>query len=187
MAAATVAGTTTIVNAAAEPEVQGLAEMLRRMGARHPRRGHPHGRHRGRARAARRRATASSPTASRRARSPSRPPSPAAMSRCCGAVHGAPDFRDPQAARGGRHCRDRARTACGCARARPLHAVTVQALPYPGFATDLQAPMAVLLTQAQGVSYVHGARVRQPPRSTWSELRKMGARIVTTGTTDCYH
>src|SRR3990172_2403767 len=34
-----------------------------------------------------------------------------------------------------------------------LRAVTVQALPYPGLATDLQAPMAVLLTQARGVSY----------------------------------
>jgi len=36
-----------------------------------------------------------------------------------------------------------------------LTAVTIQAVPYPGLATDLQAPMAALLTQAQGVSYVH--------------------------------
>src|SRR5581483_352145 len=34
-------------------------------------------------------------------------------------------------------------------RARPLCATHVQAVPYPGLATDLQAPMAVLMTQAR--------------------------------------
>ena len=58
----------------------------------------------------------------------------------------------------------------------------MQALPYPGFATDLQAPMAVLLTQAHGVSYVH-ERVFDNRLLYISELRKMGAEIVTTGTT----
>ena len=63
-----------------------------------------------------------------------------------------------------------------------LRALTIQALPYPGLATDLQAPMAVLLTQATGVSYVH-ERVFDNRLLYISELRKMGAEVVTTGTT----
>ena len=63
-----------------------------------------------------------------------------------------------------------------------LRAVTIQALPYPGLATDLQAMMSVLLTQAHGVSYVH-ERVFDNRLLYVSELRKMGAEIVTTGTT----
>jgi UDP-N-acetylglucosamine 1-carboxyvinyltransferase len=66
--------------------------------------------------------------------------------------------------------------------AEELKAATIQALPYPGLATDLQAPMAVLLTQARGVSYVH-ERVFDNRLLYVSELRKMGAEIVTTGTT----
>jgi UDP-N-acetylglucosamine 1-carboxyvinyltransferase len=63
-----------------------------------------------------------------------------------------------------------------------LTAVTIQALPYPGLATDLQAPMAVLLTQARGVSYVH-ERVFDNRLLYVSELRNMGAEVVSTGTT----
>jgi UDP-N-acetylglucosamine 1-carboxyvinyltransferase len=63
-----------------------------------------------------------------------------------------------------------------------LKALAVQALPYPGLATDLQAPVAVLLTQAEGVSYVH-ERVFDNRLLYVTELRKMGAEIVTTGTT----
>ncbi len=63
-----------------------------------------------------------------------------------------------------------------------LRALTIQALPYPGLATDLQAPMAVLLTQARGVSYVH-ERVFDNRLLYVNELRKMGAEVVTTGTT----
>jgi len=63
-----------------------------------------------------------------------------------------------------------------------LAAVTIQALPYPGLATDLQAPMAALLTQARGVSYVH-ERVFENRLLYVSELRKMGAEVVSTGTT----
>ena len=63
-----------------------------------------------------------------------------------------------------------------------LRPVTIQALPYPGLATDLQAPMAVLLTQARGVSYVH-ERVFDNRLLYIGELRKMGAEVVTTGTT----
>ena len=63
-----------------------------------------------------------------------------------------------------------------------LKPLTIQALPYPALATDLQAPMSVLLTQAKGVSYIH-ERVFDNRLLYVSELRKMGAEIVTTGTT----
>ncbi len=63
-----------------------------------------------------------------------------------------------------------------------LRAVSIQALPYPGLATDLQAPVAVLLTQARGVSYVH-ERVFDNRLLYAGELRKMGAEVVTTGST----
>jgi UDP-N-acetylglucosamine 1-carboxyvinyltransferase len=63
-----------------------------------------------------------------------------------------------------------------------LRAISIQALPYPGLATDLQAPMAVLLTQAKGVSYVH-ERVFDNRLLYAGELRKLGADVVTTGTT----
>lgn len=63
-----------------------------------------------------------------------------------------------------------------------LHALSIQALPYPGLATDLQAPMAVLLTQATGVSYIH-ERVFDNRLLYVAELRKLGAEVVTTGAT----
>lgn len=59
-------------------------------------------------------------------------------------------------------------------------AINIQALPYPGLPTDLQAPMAALLTQAQGVSYVH-ERVFDDRLLYVGELRKMGAEVVTVG------
>ncbi|WP_195576400.1 UDP-N-acetylglucosamine 1-carboxyvinyltransferase [Paenibacillus sp. 1001270B_150601_E10] len=56
----------------------------------------------------------------------------------------------------------------------------VKALVYPGFATDLQSPMASLLTQAQGVSmltdYVYSNRFKYVP-----ELLRMGAKIRVEG------
>jgi UDP-N-acetylglucosamine 1-carboxyvinyltransferase len=63
-----------------------------------------------------------------------------------------------------------------------LRPLTIQALPYPGLATDLQAMVAVLLTQARGVSYVH-ERVFDNRLLYAGELQKMGADVVTTGTT----
>ncbi len=63
-----------------------------------------------------------------------------------------------------------------------LRALTIQALPYPGLATDLQALVAVLLTQSEGVSYIH-ERVFDNRLLYAGELRKMGADVVTTGTT----
>lgn len=56
-----------------------------------------------------------------------------------------------------------------------LQPLEVQALPFPGFPTDLQAAFAVLLTQADGTSRifdrVYNDRLRYLP-----ELGKMGAR-----------
>ena len=64
----------------------------------------------------------------------------------------------------------------------PLRAVNLQSVPYPGLATDLQAPMAVLLTQANGVSIVY-ERVFDNRLLYVGELRKMGAEVATSGTT----
>ncbi|MCZ2110440.1 MAG: UDP-N-acetylglucosamine 1-carboxyvinyltransferase [Dehalococcoidia bacterium] len=66
------------------------------------------------------------------------------------------------------------------ARTGELRAVSFQALPYPGLATDLHAPMAALLTQANGVSIIH-ERVFDNRMLYVGELRKMGAEIVSTG------
>jgi len=57
-----------------------------------------------------------------------------------------------------------------------LKPVNVETGPYPGFATDLQPPTSVLLTQAKGASRIHEAIFED--RLEWlGELRKMGANI----------
>ncbi len=61
-----------------------------------------------------------------------------------------------------------------------IRATSFQALPYPGLATDLHAPMAALLTQAHGVSIIH-ERVFDNRMLYVGELRKLGAEIVSTG------
>lgn len=57
---------------------------------------------------------------------------------------------------------------------RPFH---LQALPYPGFPTDLQEPFSLLATQSQGSSMIHDPlfedRMRHIP-----ELVKMGAQAI---------
>ncbi len=73
----------------------------------------------------------------------------------------------------------------GClsvSRCGPLRPTQVQAVPYPGLATDLQAPMAVLLTQSHGVSFVH-ERVFDNRFLYLGELRKFGAELVQAGAT----
>jgi UDP-N-acetylglucosamine 1-carboxyvinyltransferase len=68
-------------------------------------------------------------------------------------------------------------------RGRPRYrATSVQAVPYPGLATDLQAQVATLLTQAEGVSFVH-ERVFDNRLMYVGELRKFGAEVVSTGST----
>jgi UDP-N-acetylglucosamine 1-carboxyvinyltransferase len=61
-------------------------------------------------------------------------------------------------------------------------ATNIQALPYPGLATDLQAPVAVLLTQAAGVSLVY-ERVYDNRMMYLGELRRFGAEVASAGST----
>jgi UDP-N-acetylglucosamine 1-carboxyvinyltransferase len=180
MAAVTAKGTTTIVNAAAEPEVQGLAELLTRMGARIEGAGtHT--------------VTVHGVDALRGTTHRIIPDRLEAGTYAIAAVitGGEVEIRSAEPAHlqsvlaklrqvGAQVDIDSERTRV--ANSGQLRAMTVQALPYPGFPTDLQAPMAVLLTQATGVSYVH-ERVFDNRMGYISDLRKMGAEIVTTGTT----
>jgi UDP-N-acetylglucosamine 1-carboxyvinyltransferase len=52
----------------------------------------------------------------------------------------------------------------------------IETAPYPGLATDLQPPMAVLLTQAKGVSHIHEA-IFEDRLEYLSEVRRMGATV----------
>lgn len=58
-----------------------------------------------------------------------------------------------------------------------LESLEIQALPFPGFPTDLQAAFAVLLTQAEGTSRIN-ERVFNDRLRYVSELQKMGAEIA---------
>lgn len=57
----------------------------------------------------------------------------------------------------------------------PIKAGDVLTTPYPGFMTDWQAPWAVLMTQAEGESIIHEA-VFENRFSYIKELKKMGAK-----------
>jgi UDP-N-acetylglucosamine 1-carboxyvinyltransferase len=59
---------------------------------------------------------------------------------------------------------------------KSLSAVEIQTMPFPGFPTDLQAPFAVLMTQAHGVSKIH-ERVFEDRLRYTDQLAAMGARI----------
>jgi UDP-N-acetylglucosamine 1-carboxyvinyltransferase len=61
-------------------------------------------------------------------------------------------------------------------------AVSAQAVPYPGLATDLHPPLAAFLTQAKGVSVIY-ERVYDNRLLYIGELRKMGADVITAGQT----
>jgi len=60
-----------------------------------------------------------------------------------------------------------------------FHGTKIQVLPYPGFPTDLQPQIAVLLTQAQGKSLIHEP-LYENRFQHMQELRKMGADIEIT-------
>ncbi len=62
----------------------------------------------------------------------------------------------------------------------------IQTFPYPGFPTDLQAPFAVLMTQAEGESSVHETMYDDRLRYV-DELLKMGADIQVRGQTALIH
>jgi len=79
---------------------------------------------------------------------------------------------------------------------QPTHrikAFRLQALPYPGFPTDLQAPFSVLATQAEGTSLIHDP-MYEGRLGYVQELIKMGAnavicdphRVLITGPTPLY-
>lgn len=58
----------------------------------------------------------------------------------------------------------------------PLKAVNVKTMPYPGFPTDLQQPMAVLMTIAEGTSTITES-IFESRFKYVDELRRMGANI----------
>jgi len=67
----------------------------------------------------------------------------------------------------------------GCEQPLP---VDIQTFPYPGFPTDLQAPIGALLTQAHGESSIH--ETMYDGRLLYvGELQKMGANIKVEGQT----
>jgi UDP-N-acetylglucosamine 1-carboxyvinyltransferase len=63
-----------------------------------------------------------------------------------------------------------------------LRGVDITTQPYPGFATDLQAPAMALLATAEGVGAITETIFEQRFRHV-DELRKMGADIVVRGRT----
>ncbi len=58
----------------------------------------------------------------------------------------------------------------------PIKPTDIVTLPHPGFMTDWQAPWALYMTQANGISTMHET-VFESRFSYVSELRKMGAQI----------
>jgi len=58
-----------------------------------------------------------------------------------------------------------------------LKAHDIKTHEYPGFATDLQSPYVVLMTQAQGISLIHETIYDR--RLLWTDmLSQMGASII---------
>ena len=58
----------------------------------------------------------------------------------------------------------------------PLKAVNIQTQPYPGLPSDLQAPFAVLMTQAEGKSQIF--EIMYEGRLNYLfELQRMGAEV----------
>ncbi len=57
-----------------------------------------------------------------------------------------------------------------------LRAIDVRTDPYPGFATDFQAPLSVLMTQAEGASTIHET-IFEDRLDHLRELTRMGAEI----------
>ena len=61
-----------------------------------------------------------------------------------------------------------------------LNGINIHTAPYPGFPTDLQAQIMVLMTKAEGVSTIKEG-IFENRFMHVSELRRMGAQIVTNG------
>lgn len=62
-------------------------------------------------------------------------------------------------------------------KAKRLQGIEVVTHEYPGFATDYQAPMTVLLTQAEGTSLVHET-IFEARLFYTDKLKQMGAKII---------
>ncbi len=173
-------GTTTIINAAAEPEVVSLAEMLNRMGAKVRGAGHHtievEGVHELRGTTQR--------ILPDRAEAGTYALAVAVTRGEAEVMDAVPEHLDALAWK----------LQEAGVRIRPVEggivvtgvdgyrAVAAQAVPYPGLATDLHPPLAAFLTQAKGVSVIH-ERVYDNRLLYISELRKMGADVVTAGQT----
>lgn len=65
---------------------------------------------------------------------------------------------------------------------REFRSLQAQAVPYPGLATDLHPPLAAFMTQCKGVSVIH-ERVYENRLLYIGELRKMGADVISAGQT----
>jgi UDP-N-acetylglucosamine 1-carboxyvinyltransferase len=64
----------------------------------------------------------------------------------------------------------------------PLRAIAVQTDVHPGFMTDWQQPLAVLLTQAEGISSIHET-IYEDRFAYANDLNEMGAKVRVS--TDC--
>ena len=180
LAAAMAEGTTTIINAAAEPEVRFLAEMINAMGGRV--RGA--GTHTIEVEGVRELHGTEVRIIPDRIEAGTFAVAAAATRGEVELVEARPRHLDAliykmqeigvriEEVEGGMRVRGRERYTC----------TSIQAVPYPGLATDLQAPVAALLTQADGVSFVH-ERVFDNRMMYAGELRKFGAEVVTAGST----
>ena len=65
---------------------------------------------------------------------------------------------------------------------KKLKSINISTEPYPGFPTDLQAQIMVLMTQASGTSVIK-ENIFENRFMHVSELRRMGAHIITKGNT----
>lgn len=63
-----------------------------------------------------------------------------------------------------------------------LSATAIQCIPFPGFPTDVQAPMGTLMTQASGVSSII-ERVYDGNLGYTEQLQRMGADVTVDGST----
>ena len=177
MAATLAKGVTVIDNAAKEPEIADLARLLRRMGAKISGIGQS-------------RLTVEGVPALHGARFTPMPDRIEAgtLMLCAAATRGDVLLRGAQAGTLGaviakmRECGAQvtAESAGLRVRAGRLQGVDVETLAYPGFPTDLQAPMMALLCRAEGTSilteHIFENRFLQVP-----QLRKMGASIAVRG------
>ncbi len=72
---------------------------------------------------------------------------------------------------------DRATAAVQTKKSGEFKAFTMQSLPHPGIATDLQSPFSVVATQAVGSSLIHDPMYEGRLKHIF-ELQKMGAQAV---------